>query len=125
MKINELKLELIAKIISTDDKATLIKIKTVLDNSNETILEIKEPTTAYVKTEKVFILNEWQQKRIDIALKQVENGECISDEDAQIEIEKWFKEEEDIEFPKNKKKHHDKTTWRLFMMIFRSRLSLE
>lgn len=95
MKINELKLELIAKIISTNDEATLIKIKTVLDNSNETILEIKEPTTAYVKTEKVFILNEWQQKRIDIALKQVENGECISDEDAQIEIEKWFKEEEE------------------------------
>ena len=95
MKINELKLELIAKIISTNDEATLIKIKAVLDNSNETILEIKEPTTAYVKTEKVFILNEWQQKRIDIALKQVENGECISDEDAQIEIEKWFKEEEE------------------------------
>ena len=95
MKINELKLELIAKIISTNDEATLIKIKTVLNNSNETILEIKEPTTAYVKTEKVFILNEWQQKRIDIALKQVENGECISDEDAQIEIEKWFKEEEE------------------------------
>ena len=95
MEINELKLELIAKIISTNDEATLIKIKAVLDNSNETILEIKEPTTAYVKTEKVFILNEWQQKRIDIALKQVENGECISDEDAQIEIEKWFKEEEE------------------------------
>jgi hypothetical protein len=95
MKINELKLELIAKIISTNDEATLIKIKAVLDNSNETILVIKEPTTAYVKTEKVFILNEWQQKRIDIALKQVENGECISDEDAQIEIEKWFKEEEE------------------------------
>jgi hypothetical protein len=95
MKINELKLELIAKIISTDDVELLIKIKTVLDNSNETILEIKEPTTAYVKTEKVFILKEWQQKRIDIALKQVENGECISDEDAQIEIEKWFKEEEE------------------------------
>lgn len=95
MKINELKLELIAKIISTNDEATLIKIKAVLDNSNGTILVIKEPTTAYVKTEKVFILNEWQQKRIDIALKQVENGECISDEDAQIEIEKWFKEEEE------------------------------
>ena len=95
MKINELKLELIAQIISTNDEATLIKIKTVLDNSNENILEIKEPSTAYVKTEKVFILNEWQQKRIDIALKQVENGECISDEDAQIEIEKWFKEEEE------------------------------
>jgi len=95
MKINELKLELIAKIISTDDEATLMKIKTVLDNSNETILEINEPATAYDKTEKVFILNEWQQKRIDIALKQVENGECISHEDAEKEIQIWFKKEEE------------------------------
>lgn len=95
MKINELKLELIAKIISTNDEATLMKIETILNNSNETILVIKEPTTAYVKTEKVFILNEWQQKRIDIALKQVENGECISDEEAEKEIQIWFKEEEE------------------------------
>ena len=95
MKINELKLELIAKIISTDDVELLTKIKTVLDNSNETILEINEPTTDYIKTEKVYIFNEWQQKRIDIALKQVENGECISDEEAEKEIQIWFKEEEE------------------------------
>ena len=95
MKSAELKLELIAQIISTNDLATLMKIETILNNSNETILEIKEPTTAYVKTEKVFILNEWQQKRIDIALKQVENGECISDQEAEKEIQIWFKEEEE------------------------------
>ena len=29
-------------------------------------------------------------------------------------LKKRFKEEVDIEAPKNKKKHHDKTTWRLF-----------
>ena len=29
-------------------------------------------------------------------------------------LKKRFKEEDDIEIPKNKKKHHDKTTWRLF-----------
>ena len=72
-----------------------MKIKTDLDSSIKTILEIKEPTTAYIKTKKVFILNEWQQKRIEIALKQVENGECISDEEAEKEIQIWFKEEEE------------------------------
>ncbi len=95
MKSAELKLELIAQIISTNDLATLMKIETILNNSDQSILEINEPTTAYVKTEKVFILNEWQQKRIDIALKQVENGECISDEEAEKEIQIWFKEEEE------------------------------
>jgi hypothetical protein len=95
MKSAELKLELIAQIISTNDLATLMKIETILNNSDQSILEINEPTTDYIKTEKVYIFNEWQQKRIDIALKQVENGECISDEEAEKEIQIWFKEEEE------------------------------
>lgn len=95
MKSAELKLELIAQIISTNDLATLMKIETILNNSDQSILEINEPTTDYIKTEKVYIFNEWQQKRIDIALKQVENGEFISDEEAEKEIQIWFKEEEE------------------------------
>jgi predicted transcriptional regulator len=95
MKSAELKLELITQIISTNDLATLMKIETILNNSDQSILEINEPTTDYIKTEKVYIFNEWQQKRIDIALKQVENGECISDEEAEKEIQIWFKEEEE------------------------------
>jgi predicted transcriptional regulator len=47
-----------------------------------------------VASEKFFVLNEWQQKRIDIALKQVENGEYISDEEAEKEMQRWYKEEE-------------------------------
>ena len=94
MKSAELKLELITQIISTNDLATLMKIEAILNNSDQTILEINEPTTDYIKTEKVYVFNEWQQKRIDIALKQVENGECISDEEAEKEIQLWFKEEE-------------------------------
>jgi len=95
MKSAELKLELITQIISTNDLATLMKIKTILNNSDQSILEINETTTDYIKTEKVYVFNEWQQKRIDIALKQVENGECISDEEAEKEIQIWFKEEEE------------------------------
>lgn len=94
MKSAELKLELITQIISTNDLATLMKIEAILNNSDQSILEINEPSTAYIKTEKVYVFNEWQQKRIDIALKQVENGECISDEEAEKEIQLWFKEEE-------------------------------
>ena len=29
-------------------------------------------------------------------------------------LKKRFKEDKDIESPKSRKKHHDKTTWRLF-----------
>ncbi len=102
MNIAELKLEIIAQIIATDDVDLLLKIKSLLNDKNyskaeENISYVSEPVLEYEKTtsEKIYVFNEWQQKRIDIALKQVENGECISDEEAQIEIEKWFKEEDE------------------------------
>lgn len=91
MSLAELKLELIAKIIATDDVILLDKIKEII-NSYELNSLVQEPASTY---EKVYVFNEWQQKRIDIALKQVENGEYISDEEAQIEIEKWFEEQEE------------------------------
>jgi predicted transcriptional regulator len=96
MNIVELKLEIIAKIIATDDVALLNKIQEII-NDYESNLLVNEPMTTYEKvtSEKFFVFNEWQQKKIDIALKQVENGECISDKEAQIEIEKWFKEEDE------------------------------
>ncbi len=95
MNIAELKLEIIAKIIDNNDLATLTKIEAILNNTSVNILELNEPQTTYVKTEKILILNEWQQKRIDIALKQVENGEYLTEEEAEKEIQIWFKEEEE------------------------------
>jgi len=47
-----------------------------------------------MKYESVRVFSDEEQRRINIALKQVENGDYISDEDAQIEIEKWFEEQE-------------------------------
>ena len=96
MSIAELKLELIAKIIATNDAILLDRIKEIM-YSYESNLSVNEPTSTYEKatSEKKYVFNEWQQKRIDIALKQVEKGEYISDEEAQIEIEKWFKEEDE------------------------------
>ena len=92
MSTSDLKLKLIAQIIATDDALLLDRIEEII-NSN---LIVNEPTSTYEKvdSEKIYVFNEWQQKRIDIALKQVENGEYISNEEAQIEIEKWFEEQE-------------------------------
>ena len=92
MNIAELKLELIRKIIATNDLTILMKIEAILNDSTQTIPEINEPPTAYDKTEKVYVFNEWQQARIDKALQQYENGECISDEEAQKEIQAWLED---------------------------------
>lgn len=95
MKIAELKLELIQKIIDTNDVETLLKIKDLIDEF-DTNFEVNEPTSTYSKAEEVHVFNEWQQARIDIALKQVEDGLVISDEEAEIKIQKWFKEQEKL-----------------------------
>jgi hypothetical protein len=93
MSTSDLKLKLIAQIIAIDDRFLLDRIEEIT-NSIESL--VHEPVSTYEKvdSEKIYVFNEWQQKRIDIALKQVENGEYISDEEAQIEIEKWFEEQE-------------------------------
>lgn len=90
MNIAELKLEIIAKIIATDDAALLNKILEII-NDYESNSFVNEPTTTY---EKIRVFSAEEQRKINIALKQVENGEYISDEEAQIEIERWFKEQE-------------------------------
>ena len=94
MNLSELKIEIIQKIIAIDDVNLLMKISDLLVNSTEFINDLNEPTTVYQKTEKVLILNERQQERINIALKQFENGEFLSEEEESIEMEKWFKEQE-------------------------------
>jgi predicted transcriptional regulator len=96
MNLAELKLELIRKIIATNDLTILMKIEAELNNIQQTIHKINEPPTTYIKSEKVLVLNEWQQARIDIALKQIENGEFLTEDEDKIEMEKWFKEEEKL-----------------------------
>jgi len=91
MNIAELKLEIIAKIIATDDVDLLNKIQEII-NDYETNSLVNEPTLIY---ERVHVFNDWQQKKIDIALKQVENGEYLTEEEAEKEMQIWFKEEEE------------------------------
>ena len=101
MTLAELKIENKKKIILIDDLNLLMKISDLLesyisDKSDSQLLSVNESVSSYEKinSEKIYVFNEWQQKRIDIALQQVENGEYISDEEAQIEIQKWFEEQE-------------------------------
>ena len=94
MTIAELKIDLIKKITSSNEEMLLNKIAEIIEAYNCNLV-VNEPVTSYEKKayEEIYVFNDWQQKRIDLALKQVENGECISDEEAQKEIEKWFEEQ--------------------------------
>lgn len=96
MNISDLKRDLIKKISETEDSVLLLQINTLLNEKNENESEknmssVHEPVLKY---ESVRIFSAEEQRKINIALKQVENGEFISDEEAQIEIEKWFEEQE-------------------------------
>jgi hypothetical protein len=94
MANSELKLDLIQKIINSNNIDLLMKIEELLIISTVKSFEVNEPTATYKKTEKVLILNESQHARIDIALKEVENGDYLTEEEDKMEMEKWFKEEE-------------------------------
>ena len=61
---------------------------------------VNEPTLKYEKvtSEKIYVFNEWQQKRINIALKQVENGEYISEEEDEKEIAKMVRRRRKIDW---------------------------
>ena len=95
MNIAELKLEIIAKIIATDDVQVLNRIQEIL-NKSESLLITNEPTGTYETSERIHILNDWQKERVEKALKQFENGEFITNEDAEIELQKWFQEQEKL-----------------------------
>ena len=92
MNIAEQKLELIRKIISTTDLQTLIQIEEILKNETSHINVVNEPSSVYQKIEEVRVFDELQQAKIDKATRQYENGECISDEEAQKEIQAWLED---------------------------------
>lgn len=88
MNLAELKLELIAQIIATDDVALLNKIQEII-NDYESNSVVNEPVTTYDRTR---IFSEEEQRKINLAVQQYENGECISDEEAQKEIQEWLED---------------------------------
>ena len=84
MTIAEEKLELIQKIIACNDINILMEIKAILHADKN---QVAEPATEYQKGKKIRVFNEWQEDKINRAIKQYENRECISDEEAQKEIQ--------------------------------------
>jgi hypothetical protein len=95
MNIENLKLEIIQRIIDSNDKVLLLKIKEILMLPSNSI-ELNEPQTLYEKSSKKFALNDWQKERIKKAQQQIENGEFLTFEEDQIEMEKWFQEQEKL-----------------------------
>jgi hypothetical protein len=94
MNLAELKLELIAKIIATDDPALLLKISALLNDENysETDENPNLVNESVAKYESFRVFTEEEQRKINLALQQYENGECISDEEAQKEIQAWLED---------------------------------
>ena len=93
MTIAKEKLELIQKIIACNDTTILMEIKAILLADKN---KLDEPTTSYEKEEKIYVFNEWQQERIHKSIKQVENGEFLTEEEAEKDIQEWFKEQEKL-----------------------------
>ena len=80
MNTSDLKLDLIKAISETNDIGFLNEVKKLLNYKRD--------------ENSVRVFNDWKQERIDKAMIDYKNGNVISDEEAQIEIEKWFNEQE-------------------------------
>ena len=97
MNIAELKLDLIQKIIDCNDINLLSEISDLLEVENYKITEenSSEVNESVLKYEKIRILTAEEQQKIDLALEQVKNGEFLSEEEENKEMQRWFKEEEE------------------------------
>ena len=97
MNIAELKLDLIQKIIDCNDINLLSKISDLLEVENYKITEenSSEVNESVLKYEKIRIFTAEEQQKIDLALEQVKNGEFLSEEEENKEMQRWFKEEEE------------------------------
>lgn len=79
MSTKELKMNLMRTISSIEDVSVLEKIKQFLKSQT---------------AEKVYILSEDQLAILNESIEQFTNGQFLTEEEAEKDIEKWFKEEE-------------------------------
>ena len=79
---------------------SVAEIKSNIINEISSINDLKklEDLTEFLginmSKKEVYVFSPEQRIRIEKALKQVENGECISNEEAEKQIQKWFDEQE-------------------------------
>jgi hypothetical protein len=88
MNIAELKSKLTAQILATNDTILLDKIAAIIETYESNSL-FNEPTSTY---ERIRVFSKEEQQKINLAVQQYENGECISDEEAQKEIQEWLED---------------------------------
>ena len=81
MNTTNLKLELIENICSTNDINLLSKIKDFFESEN--------------KKQKVYHFTEEQLSSINESIEQYKNGDFLTEEEAEEDIQKWFKEEDE------------------------------
>ena len=86
----ELKIELIHKIIETNDFELLEKLAALLIITNK----LGEPATVYQNEEKVYILSDQQISVINKSMEQYKNGKILTEIEAEKDLEKWFDEQE-------------------------------
>jgi hypothetical protein len=87
------KLELIEKIIQIDDSKLLLKIKNLIENSNNDLI-LKEPEVTYDKKDKLYYFSEEQISVINKSIEEYKNGEFLTDEEAEIDLKEWFAKQE-------------------------------
>ena len=94
MNTSELKLDLIKRIIDTDHINLLLKISALLNGENYAELEenLSSVNETSLKYENVRVFSAEEQRKINLALEQYKNGECLSDEEAQKEIQEWLED---------------------------------
>lgn len=76
MTATELRKQIIARIQATKNEKVLEEVIRLLD------LDVLESDA--------FILNESQKKAVTEAEEQIQEGQCVTDEEASQEIEKWL-----------------------------------
>ena len=81
MSTNELRSDLLAIISTIEDIDLLKKLKQYLKIELET-------------KDDVYILSERQLSALNKSLEQYENGQFLTEEEAEKDLDKWFKEEE-------------------------------
>ena len=78
MSTVELKKKVVEKLLATENDYLLEEINRLLELENH--------------EEDVYILSDIQKAKINQSLKQIENGEFVTHEDLNKEIDKWLSE---------------------------------
>jgi hypothetical protein len=90
MITSDLKIELIQKIIESSNLDLLLRIKEIIEASDS--YHVNARPFVYQNLVEVRVFSDLEQAKIDKAMIQYQNGDCISDDEAQKEIQEWLED---------------------------------